>query len=149
MWNPTAIDRQADTLLDILIAQCEDLEQLLVLARQERLAVEREDFEELIRVVQSRGALEGQLQIHQRQIADLRQQLGEASMQGLMKTPAAARAAELVNGILLQDEQTRPLLLAVRGGIAEEIRQLDLKRRRMKAYLREAGKNVSACDQLA
>jgi flagellar biosynthesis/type III secretory pathway chaperone len=156
MFHPSSIEAQAEPLLNLLIAQCRDLEELLTLARRETAAVEKSNFEELMQVVKARASMEQKLEVHQRQIAEMRQRLDESSdaqaggvVQSVMEGAVALRAQELVSGILMQDEHTRPMLTAVRSNLAEEIRVLNQKRRRINAYLREAEKHSLACDQLA
>lgn len=148
MNSVTSITTEADSLLDLLIAQCLDLESLLVLSRSEAVAAESRDFEAIIRISQERATLGERLEIYHRQIAEMRQRLGaaaEPTMQGSM----AMRVTELVNGILTQDRDTQPLLMAVREEITQERKSLDQTQRGLSAYLNDGRIPAMACDQLA
>lgn len=142
------ITAEADSLLDLLIAQCVDLETLLTLSRSETAAVETRDFEEVIRITTERATLGERLEIYHRQIAEMRQRIGAAA-ETVMQSPTATRIAELVNGIMAQDGYTRPLLLAVREEIDQQRRQLNHAQRGLTAYLNEGRMSAVACDQLA
>ena len=144
-FNLTA---EADTLLDLLIAQCTDLEAILTLSRHETAAVETRDFDEIIRITTERATLGERLEVYHRQVADLRQRLGSMADE-VMQSPTGARITELVNGIKAQDTQTQPLLLAARKEIEQERRQLDQTQRGLSAYLNEGRMPAVACDQLA
>ena len=139
---------EADSLLDLLIAQCVDLEALLKLSRAEASAVEARDFDAVIRITAERSTLGERLEVYHRQIADMRQRLGAAA-ESVMQSPTATRIAELVNGIVAQDGITRPMLLEVRQQIDLERRQLNQMQRGLTAYLNEGRMPAVACDQLA
>jgi hypothetical protein len=148
MFHKATVEAQADSILDLLIAQCADLESLLALARRETAAAREGDFAELMRVITARAELGERLEIHQRQIAAMREQLNSTA-EAAWPNATTARAEALVNGILLQDETTRPLLVAARERIAAEARELEQKRRGLSAYLRDGRNPALACDQLA
>ncbi len=142
------ITNEADTLLDLLIGQCEDLESLLVLARAEATAAAANDFETLINATRERATIGERLEVFHRQTAELRQRLGTAA-ENVLQTPTAMRVTELINHILTQDEQTKPLLLAMRTTANEERKNLDRLQRGLTAYHNEARMPAVACDQLA
>jgi hypothetical protein len=142
------ISTQADSLLDLLIAQCADLEALLVLSRRETAAAEARNFEEMVQVVTARATLGERLEVYHRQIAEMRQRLGAAAEPAL-QSQTAARVTELITGILAQDEQTRPMLVVVRDEIGIERRNLDQMRRGLTAYLRDGRVPAVACDEHA
>lgn len=144
-FNLTA---EADTLLDLLIAQCTDLEAILTLSRHETTAVETRNFDEIIRITTERATLGERLEVYHRQVAELRQRMGSMAEE-VMQSPTVARITELVNGIKAQDNQTQPLLLAVRKEIEQERRQLDQTQRGLTAYMNEGRMPAVACDQLA
>ncbi|HEX4949609.1 MAG TPA: hypothetical protein VFZ34_23235 [Blastocatellia bacterium] len=147
--HPAAnISAEAASLLDLLIAQCEDLETLLVLSRHETTAAAARDFAEIIRITAERATLGERLEIYHRQIADLRQRLGGPAEMAL-ESPTATRIAELVNRVRAQDDQTRPLLLAARQEIEQEWKQVHQVQRGLTAYLNEGRMPAVACDQLA
>lgn len=144
-----AIEAQSDSLIAILADQCGDLETLLALARSETRAVEARDFGEVMRVVSERAALGERLESYHRQLAELRQRLGESCEPGL-RSAAAARSVALVVEIQAQDARTRPLLLAAQCELLDESLKLDQARRGVGAYLRDARHTAStACDCVA
>jgi len=142
------IEGQAETLLDLLIGQCADLESLLVLSRRETQAVEQHDFEAVLRLVEQRASLGDRLEVYHQQIAELRLRLGEAA-EPPMRSAAATRAADLAASILAQDGLTRPLLAAARAELATQQQQLTQNRRGVSAYLQEGRPGAVACDQQA
>ena len=148
MLHKNAIEAEADSVLDLLIAQCADLEALLQLARRETAVADSGDFEELMRVVSARAELGERLEVWHRQIAEMRERLGAAA-ESTLQNEAATRAASLINGILMQDEQTRPLLVVARDRAAAAAREVEQKRRGVSAYLRDGRSQAVACDQLA
>lgn len=139
---------EADTLLDLLIAQCMDLEALLTLSRSEATAVQARDFDEVLRLTAERATLGERLEVYHRQIAEMRQRLGAAA-ETVMHSPMATRITELVNGIVAQDNYTRPLLLEVRQEIEQQTQRLTQAQRGLTAYLNEGRLPAVACDQLA
>ena len=144
-----SIEAQSDSLIGILADQCGDLETLLALARSETRAVEARDFGEVMRVVSERAALGERLESYHRQLAELRQRLGEACKPGL-RSAAAARSVALVVEIQAQDARTRPLLLAAQCELQDESLKLDQARRGVGAYLRDPRHMAStACDCVA
>ena len=137
----------ADSVIEILAAQCADLEALLVLARQETSAVEKQDFEKLFEITRQRATLGERLEIYHRQIVDMRAKLG-VTIEPLGRNENAMRAAALVMEIHSQDAHTRPLLLAARSGLADQTSRLDHTHRHLNAYLRQDKEASSiACDQ--
>jgi flagellar biosynthesis/type III secretory pathway chaperone len=148
MATSSCFPAAADTLLDLLIAQCEDLEALLALSRSETAAVEGRDFEELMRITAQRATLGERLEVYHRQIAEMRERLGVAA-EGVLQSPTAMRITELVNSVQAQDYQTQPLLLAVRREMEKEQAHLNQMRRGLTAYLNEGRMPAVACDQLA
>ena len=141
------IAAQSDSIIDLLVAQCVDLEALLSLARRETKAAEQMDFEEVLRVVKDRATLGERLEVYHRQIADMRMRLGDAAEDGL-KSEAAARAARLAANILAQDARSRPLLLAAHSEAEQSLSRLKQGRSGASAYLRRAERpEAIACDQ--
>ena len=131
-----------------MIAQCEDLETLLVLSRRETVAVTARDFDEIIRLTTERATLGERLEVYHRQIADLRQRLGTAA-ESALQSPTATRMAELVTSVQAQDLQAHSLLLDVRQKIDSERKQLNQVQRGLTAYLSDGRMPAVACDQLA
>src|SRR2546428_1987470 len=99
MTRTHSIEVKADSLLDLLIGQCADLEALLRLARREEEAVKARNFDELLRVTEERATLGERLEVYHRQIAEMRLRLGEAAAP-VLRSEAASRATLLVTGIL-------------------------------------------------
>lgn len=139
---------EADSLLELLIAQCEDLEALLVLSRNETAAVEARDFDEVIRITAERATLGERLEVYHRQVAEMRQRLGAAA-ETVMQSPTVTKITELVHGILAQDSCTRPRLLALRADVEQQRQHLTRAQRGLTAYLNEGRMPAVACDQLA
>jgi hypothetical protein len=135
-------------VLNLLIAQCADLEALLELARREEAAAEARNFDEMLRVVEGRATLGERLEVYHRQIAELRQRMGEAAEPAL-RTPVARQVTALASEILAQDARTRPLLVAARNELAQERLRLDRGRSGVSAYLQDGNKISIACDQRA
>lgn len=148
MEQANIISTEADSLLDLLIAQCADLEALLALSRRETAAAEARDFAGMIEVVTERATLGERLEIYHRQIAEMRQHLGAAADPAL-QSKTATRVTELITGILAQDERTRPMLATVHDQIGIERRNLNQIRRGLTAYLRDGRGPAVACDERA
>ncbi len=141
------IEPHVDSVIEILAAQCADLEVLLTLARQETTAVEKQDFERVFDITRERATLGERLEVYHRQIAEMRAKLGKP-IDIFGKTETALHASALVMEIHSQDAQTRPLLIAARSGIADQLSQLDHTRCNLNAYLRHGQQASSvACDQ--
>lgn len=148
MTRANYLEAKADSLLDLLIGQCADLEALLTLARREEEAVKARNFDELLRVTEQRATLGERLEVYHRQIAEMRLRLGEAA-EPVLRSEAASRATLLVTGILEYDARSRPLLLTARQEMADERLRLDQAQRGTRAYLQEEIKTPVACDRRA
>lgn len=129
------INENSDSLIDLLTAQCGDLEKLLALARQETRAAEDEDFEMIMEIVSERELLSRRLETFQQQISELRGKLTEADE--LNKTRMSARVVELASQTLAQDATTRKLLTASRLEASNKIMNLSNTRRGANAYIGE------------
>jgi hypothetical protein len=140
-----ALNQRADSVLDLLIAQCADLEVLLALARREEQATAAKNFDEILRVVAERATLGERLEVYQRQIAALRQQLGAAAETAL-QSDVARQTVALITEIQTTDNRTRPLLLAARSELLGEQQRLAQAQRGVTAYLRD-GRTTVACDR--
>ncbi len=148
MNTVSRLTAEADSLLDLLLAQCADLEALLVLSRHETTAAAARDFDEIIRITAERATLGERLEVYHRQIADLRQCLGTAA-ETVFQSPTATRMAELVNSVQAQDQRAHSFLLVVRQELDGEQKQLNQAQRGLTAYLNEGRMPAVACDQLA
>lgn len=141
------IKDQAEPLVAILTAQCSDLEALLTLARTETAAVERCDFAEVMRVVEQRAALGSRLEVYHRQIAEMRQQLGDDELQPILNSALCDSAVRLATEVQAQDARTRPLLQAAGQDASQQLSKLSQSRRTIGAYLNEGPAVSIACDQ--
>ena len=146
--NPQAVESQADSLMEILAAQCADLEALLALARREAGAAERRDFDEMMRVARERATLGERLEVYHRQVAEMRLRMG-SGIEPALRSEVATRTALLAVEVQAQDARTRPLLMAARHEKAHEISDLSTARRGVSAYLRDGRFPAVACNQMA
>src|SRR5689334_10171025 len=125
---------QSASLMDLAMEQCADLEALLLLARREVTPAEEGNFRELMTVVQERATLGQRLEIYHRQIAELR-----ASLTTLPPTIdlVSVKSAKLAAEIQLVDALAIAVLETARERVGRTIVQLEERRRRSVAYLRE------------
>jgi flagellar biosynthesis/type III secretory pathway chaperone len=134
MANFVNIAEKSDSLIDLLAAQCADLEQLLGLARAETAAAEQKNFEAVLEIVSERSRLGERLETFQRRIAELRGSLGAQS-----DNPAggaiARRTEQLAAGILAQDRLSQRLLTSARQEAAEQLSQLQSSQGKLSTYL--------------
>lgn len=144
-----SIESHAESVIEILAAQCADLEALLALARQEAIAAEKQDFERLFEITRERATLGERLEVYHRQIVEVRARMSE-TLEPSGSNEAARRAVALVMEIQVQDDHTHPLLIAARSAMVDQMSSLDNTQRNLSAYLRH-DKEVSsvAYDQRA
>lgn len=141
-----ALEPHYDSLMEILFAQYSDLEALLVLARRETVAVEQKDFDQILDVVTERASLGDRLEVYHRQLAELRARLGPA-YDPLLQASVVTQSASLVNAIQVQDNHTRPLLIAARSEAMQQAARVDQSRRNLGAYARSGQGGSIACDE--
>ena len=139
---------QSEPLMDLLIAQCSDLEALLALARRENRAAGADDFGEVFAVAQERATLGNRLETYHRQITELRAQLGPSAAD-LVGTTVARETVRLAMEIQAQDQQTGSLLWAARTRTSHAILQLHHKHRNTMAYLHGAPSSGLHCNRRA
>jgi hypothetical protein len=139
-------DCQSDSVMDLLVAQCSDLEGLLALSRREALAAKSEDFGELLVVFDERARLGARLESYHRQVAELRDTFGQG-FGTFADLPLAAKTAQLVTEIQRQDVETTALLRTSQTKAAEEIARLDIGQRNSVAYLNGSRANGLHCDR--
>lgn len=137
------METHADSVLDLLIAQCGDLEALLALARREEEAALQQDFDELLHIISARASLGERLEVYHRQIAELRQQFAAANV---WSSTVTQKMTTLIQEIQVTDARTRPLLLAARTELGAEQQRVQRGQRGVNAYLHE-GRASIACDQ--
>jgi hypothetical protein len=141
-------DLQADSLMDLLVAQCADLESLLTLARQEMAAAANNDFDQLVAIAVERATLGDRLESYHRQIAEMRTAMG--AMAGAVgESPIGKQTTKIVEAILAQDAKTKSLVSANRTRTALTIARLDQGWRSSSAYMRDARMGGLKLDQKA
>lgn len=141
-----ALEPHYDSLMEILFAQYSDLEALLGLARREAVAVEQKDFDQILDVVTERATLGDRLEVYHRQLAELRDRLGPA-YEPALQTSVVTQSVSLVDAIKVQDDHTRPLLIAARSETMQQAARVDQTRRNLGAYARNGQAGSIACDE--
>lgn len=138
MLNSDKIEQKSDSLIDLLSAQCIDLEKLLNLAREETIAVKHGNFGKLIDIVSERDKIGSRLETFQQQIAELRIGLEKTSYQTL-----TSKIIETTNMTLAQDNKTKLLLEGTREETVQELKNLDTFQKGTNAYLKERKKGLA------
>ncbi len=123
----------AEPLMDLLIAQCADLEALLLLARRENAAAKDGNFDDLFLIAQERMTFSERLQSYHVQVSELRARLGDASVSN---SAPAREAIRLAVEIQSHDTQTTSLLLAARTQNNAALTRLNESQRHSSAYLK-------------
>lgn len=141
MISTETINEKSDSLIELLTAQCGDLEKLLALARQETSAAQSEDFEKIMEIVSEREKISRRLETFQRQISELRGTLTDGAE--VFKSGVSARVIELAEQTLAQDLTTKKLLTAYRAGKSMQIANLSSSQRGANAYLREEKRGLA------
>ncbi|HET6976335.1 MAG TPA: hypothetical protein VFI24_08430 [Pyrinomonadaceae bacterium] len=108
----------AEPLMELLTAQCADLEALLLLARRENVAANEGNFEELFSIAGERASFSQRLESYHTQVSELRSRLGDNSL----NSAPAREAIRLAVEIQSQDAQTKSLLLTARTRLNESHR---------------------------
>ena len=142
MATSDKLKNNSDSLIDLLGAQCSDLEQLLALAREETAAAQDGKFLKVWDIVSERAAIGKRLETYHRQIAELRGHL-EDEGENVNKFDITSRVIELANQTLVQDQITRQLLTASREEAATGLRTLSKSTTGNNAYLRENTKGLA------
>lgn len=132
----------SDTLVELLTAQCADLEKLLSLAKEETVAAEAGKFTRIWDIVSERNSIGRRLETFHQQIAELRTSLGSQG-DSVGKYDITARVIELSNLTLIQDQQTRKLLAEARDKATTEMIQLDRSQSGTDAYMRQPTRGLS------
>lgn len=134
--------KNSDSLIELLAAQCADLEKLLGLAREETRAAREGKFLEILDIVSERAAIGRRLETFQHQIAELRGCL-VSNAESAGHREAAARVMELANLTLAEDQKTRLLLTDAREQAATDLKNLEKSQHGTNAYLRENTKGLA------
>lgn len=150
MFQPEKIIKNSDSLIDLLTAQCGDLEKLLALAREETLAAQQGNFEGILDIVSKRAEIGRRLETFQQQIAELRNKLGASATSATANSEISNRVIEIANLTLAQDQQTKLLLTGARDSAAAELNStavelnnLERANRGNNAYLKEQARGSS------
>lgn len=141
MISSETINEKSDSLIELLTAQCGDLEKLLALARQETRAAETEDFETIMEIVSEREKISRRLETFQQQISELRGTLNEGHE--IYKSSVTMRVVELAEQTLAQDILTKKLLTAARAETADKLVNLSVSKRGANAYLGEPKRGLA------
>lgn len=142
MFRQQDIKQHSDALIDLLAAQCGDLEKLLSLAREETAAVEKRDFEQIFSIVSERATVGERLEIFQKQVAELRARLSDGDNM-FLQNPIVEKTNRLIFEIMAQDNLNRPLLESAKTEAATELNQLDSSQRRSNAYSNQMTKGIA------
>lgn len=136
------LKKNSDSLIELLAAQCSDLEKLLLLAREETLAAEQGKFLKIWDIVSERAEIGKRLETFQQQIGELRGCL-ESKGENISQYDVTNRVIELANKTLAQDQKTRLLLTASRTEVIDNLKNLDKSQYTTNAYLHENKKGLA------
>jgi hypothetical protein len=136
------ITEKSDSLIELLTAQCSDLEKLLALAREETIATQCGNFEDVFDIVTKRTEIGDRLETFQRQLSELRAHLGDSATT-ILNNEITARVVEVAGLTLAQDQKTRLLLTGVRESAAAELANLERGQRGANVYMRAETRGLS------
>ncbi|MFM9904730.1 MAG: hypothetical protein ACKVQJ_09190 [Pyrinomonadaceae bacterium] len=142
MPAPKDIVNNSDSLIELLGAQCSDLEKLLALAREETEAAQEGRFLKIWDIVSERAAIGKRLETFQHRISELRSHL-ESKGENVNQYDITNRVIELANQTLMEDQKTRLLLTETREEAAVGLKQLSKVSAGTNAYLRETTKGLA------
>ena len=145
MTAPDNLVANSDSLIELLAAQCVDLEKLLLLAKEETAAAQDRKFLKIWDIVSERAAIGKRLETFHQQISELRSRL-ESEGENLSRFDITNRVIELANLTLLQDQKTRLLLTESREKAVGDLKTAEKSHYGTNAYLRETTKGL-ACDR--
>ena len=142
MDSSNKLIKNSDSLIELLAAQCSDLEKLLALAREETLAAQQGKFLKIWDIVAERDAIGKRLETFHRQISELRGHL-ESKGESVSQYDITNRVVELANQTLVQDQATRLLLMESSEKTVGELKNLEKSHYGTNAYLRENTKGLA------
>jgi septation ring formation regulator EzrA len=142
MADYETILKNSESIVDILSAQCEDLESLLSLARQETEAVKKGDFLSLVDIVSERARIGERLETFQRQTVDLKQCIEGSPMARSL----ASRVVEVARLTIEQDRSTTERLSKQNSAASEQISRIGKGKTSIARYMQTDGKGL-VCDQ--
>jgi hypothetical protein len=148
LTTKATINTHADSLIDLLVAQCADLEALLKLARQESAAATQNDFDRMLEVTTQRATLGERLESYHRQISELRAVMGD-SAEHVLQSTLVKDSIRLALEIQGNDKVTSTSLIHLRTNTNGQISRLEQGRRNSTAYLSEARVAGIKCDRRA
>lgn len=134
MNHTPKIIANSDSIIEILAAQCADLEKLLAIAREQTHAAEAEDFDKMLEIVSERTKIGERLEVFQQKISELRMFLGENADD--KRTRLTNRITEIANLTVVQDRKTKLLLEGVKEKTARELNALENNNKNANIYLR-------------
>lgn len=132
MFDFDRIEKKSDSLIELLTAQCADLELLLSLARAETVAAEQQNFERILEIVSDRNRIAERLETFQQQISHLREDL--AASESAKLQVKAERIVEIANLTLAQDKKTKFFLSCARDEAVTGLSNIDKSQRGANAY---------------
>lgn len=138
MQNDSTIEKQSDSLIELLTAQCADLENLLSLAREETTAAKQGNFAKIIDIYSERSELNNRLETFQQQINELRETLGKA-----VPNEISTRVKEVVNLTLAQDRETRLLLTSSKEDAIAKLNNLENSKKKTDVYMSKTKKGLA------
>jgi flagellar biosynthesis/type III secretory pathway chaperone len=140
------LKKKSDSLMELLGAQCSDLEKLLGLAREESFAAENGMFLRIWEIVSARAVIAERLETYHRQITELRTHL-ESEGEPMSNYDITNRVIELANMTLAQDQKTRHLLTGMRDDSRSSIHNLERSYQQSNKYLNEDRRGLTyACE---
>ena len=140
------IKKRSDSLIELLGAQCTDLEALLGLAREEAAAAENGMFLRIWEIVSERAVIAERLETYHRRIAELRTYL-ESEGEPVSNYDITNRVIELANMTLAQDQKTRHLLTGLREDSRSSLQNLERSHLQSNKYLSEKRRGLTyACE---
>mgnify|MGYP003412434795 FL=1 len=142
MASPDNLVKNSDSLVELLAAQCSDLEKLLALAKEETAAAREGKFTRIWDIVSERSLIGKRLETFHQQIAELRGTL-EGQAENIAKYDITNRVLELANLTLLQDGQTRSLLTESCENTTVELKNLEKGHAGSNAYLRQPTRGLA------
>ncbi|MCY7348213.1 MAG: hypothetical protein LH614_18630 [Pyrinomonadaceae bacterium] len=142
MFANENVVKTSDSLIELLAAQCADLEKLLGLAREETLAAQQGNFLSILDIVSDREKISHRLEAFQQQIAELRVTLG-ANEENFFRREAFTHAIEIATLTLEQDRQSKLLLTGLRDESLAELKNLEKSHRGVNKYLSAESKGLA------
>lgn len=142
MFAQENVVKASDSLIELLVAQCTDLEQLLALAREETLAAQQGNFLSILDIVSDREKISNRIEVFQQQISELRVTLS-SNEENFFRREEFAHAIEIATLTLEQDRQSKLLLTGLRDESLAELKNLEKSHRGVNKYLSAESKGLA------